>query len=385
MITNTTAEGAFINLARSIINNETPSPLPEGVTADALYEIGCKQKMVPLILCALNAVSPRPRSDNWGKYTALLAAGCMNSEAQMAAYRALVEYLCANGVKLIPLKGCVINALYPSPGLRTMSDVDILYSGVGVNELADLMERFGYTTERLEKHYHDIFHREPNITVEMHRKLVDDDSPYKPILDGMFGRAVADEGTPNLYHMKSEDLYVYVIVHAAKHFMDGGLGVRPFADIYLILQKYGEDWDFPYIRRQLSSVGLERFEAKLRELADAFFGDEAKEVPEEDMDLVFRAGLYGVHRDHAWWYTSRGGKSQLGFYFRKVFPPYTTMRLNYPKLEKCPVLLPFAWIYRIVDVLLHRRQNVAKVASTRISRDEADYVAKAKRNFGLGD
>lgn len=374
-----------MNLVRSIINNEKPSPLPEGVTADVLYEIGCKQKMVPMILCALNMISPRPQSENWGKYSALLAAGCMNSEAQMDEYRRIIPYLCGSGMKIIPLKGCVINGLYPSIGLRTMSDVDLLYSGASVKELADLMEKSGYTAFMLEAGCHDTFHKEPNISFELHRKLVVDDSPYRSVLDDMFDKAVPDEEIPNLYHMKPEDLYIHVIVHAAKHFKGGGLGVRPFADIYLINQEYKGNWDFPYIQKQLESVGLERFENKLRELAYAFFGDEVKEVSEEDLAFVFRAGLYGKHHDAAWWYAGKGGKTQLGFYFHRLFMPYASMKTIFPVLVKWPVLLPFAWIYRFFDALLHRRQNVAKVAATKISKEEVDYITRVERSFGLGD
>jgi len=104
MIKNESAEGVFINLVRSVIKNEKPSALPEGVTADELYEIGYKQKMVSIILCALNMTSPKPQSENWGKYTAMLAAGSINTEAQMHEYHRLIEYLCKNGEKLFHLK-----------------------------------------------------------------------------------------------------------------------------------------------------------------------------------------------------------------------------------------------------------------------------------------
>lgn len=191
MMKNTTAEGTFINLVRSVINNEKPVVLPEGVTADELYEIGLKQKMVSMILCALNMISPKPVSDNWGKYITLLSAGCLNSEEQMQDYHKLVEYLCDNGVKIIPLKGCAINGLYPSVGLRTMSDVDLLYSGVDTKRLAELMKAFGYTMDNLDSGCHDTFHK-GNVSIELHRKLIPDNSPYRPVLENMFDKAVAD-------------------------------------------------------------------------------------------------------------------------------------------------------------------------------------------------
>lgn len=385
MIENTTAEGVFINLVRSVINNEKPSALPEGVTADELYEISIKQKMVPMILCALNMVRPKPASDNWGKYLTLLSAGCLNSEVQMDEYHKLVEYLCKNGVKIIPLKGCIINGLYPSVGLRTMSDVDLLYSGVTTKELSRLMEAFGYTTDNLDSGCHDNFHKEGDISIELHRKLIVDASPYRPVLDNMFDKAVADEKIPNLYHMKPEDLYIHVIVHAAKHFEGSGLGIRPLADIYLLNQKYKDDWDSEYIWKQLDSVGLKRFEEKLRSVSYAFFGEKVMEVSEEDIEFFFRSGLYGIHHDPAWKYMSNGKSSKLKFFLHRTFYPYSGMCEVFPILKKAPLLLPFAWIYRIIDVLLHRRQNLVKVATARCSKEDSKYAMRVLNNFGLGE
>ena len=384
MIKNTTAEGTFINLVRSVIRDEAPDALPEGVTADELYEIGYRQKMLSMILCALNMIRPRPASEHWGKYITLLSAGCMNSEIQMREYHRLVEYLCGNGVNIIPLKGCVINSLYPTVGLRTMSDVDLLYSGVDTKRLAELMEAFGYTTDNLDSGCHDSFHKGNDISIELHRKLIVDDSPYRPVLEGMFDKAVADEKIPNLYHMKPEDLYVHVIVHAAKHFESSGLGLRPLTDIYLLNRRYGDSWDREYIDQQLERVQLHKFELRLSSLADAFFGDEEKEVDEEDIRFIFRAGLYGVHHDVGWGYMRKGGNSKVAFFLKRTFLPYSAMREMFPVLDKWPILLPVMWVKRIADVLISRRQNLANVLHANINREDADYIARIHASFGLG-
>lgn len=383
MIENITVEGVFINLVRSVINNEKSEALPEGVTADELYEISIKQKMVPMILCALNMIRPKPASDNWGKYLSLFSAGCLNSEVQMYEYHKLVEYLCRNGVKIIPLKGCVINGLYPSVGLRTMSDVDLLYSGVSTKDLAKLMKAVGYKAESLGMGSHDVFSKEGNISIELHRKLVFDYSPYRPVLENMFDKAVADENIPNLYHMKPEDLYIHVIVHAAKHFEGSGLGVRPLVDIYLLNQKYKDCWNFDYISKQLNSVGLKRFEEKLNSISYAFFGDSMMEVSEEDIDFFFRAGLYGIHHDPAWNYMGTGKTNKLKFFLHRTFYPYSGMCEVFPILKKFPILLPFAWLYRIIDVLLHRRENLISVATAKCSKEDSGYAMKMLNNFGL--
>ena len=113
MISEITAEGVFLNLVRLMINNKKTSALPDGITADDIFAIGSKQDMAPITFCALNTISPKPDSARWTEYQKRFFDDCMRSEVQMSEYKKLVAYLCRNGVKVLPLKGCVIKDLYP--------------------------------------------------------------------------------------------------------------------------------------------------------------------------------------------------------------------------------------------------------------------------------
>ncbi len=86
-----------------------------------------------------------------------------------------------------------------------------------------------------------------------------------------------------------------------------------------------------------------------------------------------------------WKYMDKGGKSRVMFFLSRTFLPYSGMCLRYPVLKKWSVLLPFAWIYRIFDVLLHRREKVAKVASVKVNAEDARHVRRLMENFGLSD
>ena len=383
MIKNDTAEGVFLNLVRSIINNEKPSSLPDGINADDIFEIGSRQDMAPITFCALNTLTPKPASEKWGEHQKRFFDDCMRSEVQISEYKKLVEYLCENGVKVLLLKGCVLKELYPVPNLRVMSDVDLLYEGVTPQELAELMEKAGYSTENLEAGCHDVFHKKPCMNIEPHRKLVADDSPYRSVLQDMFAKAVPDKKLPNLYHMKPEDLYIHVIVHAAKHFEGSGLGIRPMGDIYVLNQTYKDSFDWKYINESLASVGLTKFEEKLKTLAYAFFGEEEIKVSDEDMEVFFQGSTYGNYGTVGRDYMKNGGTNRIAFFFHRTFYPYSGMCEMFPILKKCPVLLPFAWIYRIIDVLLHRRSNFVKVATADVSKDNSEKIIKTMKSFGL--
>ncbi|MCQ2505746.1 MAG: nucleotidyltransferase family protein [Lachnospiraceae bacterium] len=375
-------EYAFLGIVGDVLNGKAVRPLPEGVTADEIFTIGSKQDMAPITFCALNSIKNLEKGSSWMEYQKRFLSDCARSEVQMSEYKNLVKYLCENGVKVLPLKGCVIKELYPSPSFRVMSDVDLLYDGVTPQELAELMEKAGYSTENLESGCHEVFHKKPCMNIEPHRKLVTDDSPYKSVLQDMFAKAIPDEKISNLYHMKPEDLYIHVIVHAAKHFKSSGLGIRPMGDIYVLNQTYKDSFDRKYINESLASVGLSKFEEKLRTLAYAFFGEEEAKVSDEDMEVFFQGSTYGksdAGRD----YMSKGGNSRIAFFLHRTFYPYSGMCEMFPILRKWPVLLPFAWGYRIIDVLLHRRKNLKMVATADVSKGNSERILKTMQNFGL--
>ena len=356
MMKMTTAEGVFLNTVAAVLNNKKPSALPEGISADDVFELGSRKNMAPITFCALNMITPKPVSDQWGEYQKRFLDDCMRSETQMSEYHKLVEYLCGNRVKIIPLKGSVMKELYPSPFFRAMADVDLLYEGVTAKKLSGLMEALGYSTENLEKGVHDTFHKKPCMNIELHRHLMADTSPYKPIFDHLFERAVPDERITNLYHLTPEDLYLHEIAHAAKHFMGCEAHIRHVGDIYVLNQKYASEWNMDYIKAQLDSVGLLKFEEKIRTLAYAFFGEEPAEVSELDMELFFPQNR-NLPDKTGWQYMDKGGKSRVMFFLSRTFLPYSSMCGMYPVLKKWSVLLPFAWLHRIGDVLLNRRQN----------------------------
>ncbi len=373
MMNMVTAEGVFFNTIGAVLNNKKTSALPEGITADDIFAIGSGRNMAPITFCALNMIEPKPASDKWGEYQKRFLDDCMRSEIQLSEYHKLVEYLYENGVKIIPLKGCVMKELYPSPNFRVMADVDLLYEGVTAKELAALMEAFGYSTENLEKGAHDVFHKSPCMNVELHRQLMADDSPYKPIFDDLFEQAIPDEEIPNLYHLTPEDLYLHEITHAAKHFMGREAHVRHVGDIYVLNQKYANGWNTDYIRKQLDSVGLLRFEEKIRTIAYAFFGDSSADVSDLDMEMFF-PDKTKLPDKSGWTYMDKGGNSRVMFFLHRTFYPYSGMCSMYPILNKWPVLLPFAWIHRIIDVLLHRRENVVRIASAKVNEEDARHV-----------
>ena len=70
--------------------------------------------------------------------------------------------------------------------------------------------------------------------------------------------------------MKPEDEFIYLFVHLAKHYRDGGAGCRYVLDLWLFLRKYPE-LDAAYIRRELTMLRVAEFYNNILRLMDSWF------------------------------------------------------------------------------------------------------------------
>ena len=379
-----TAEYRLVRLLHAFLNKLAFDDTDiDGI--EAVVEAGFRQDMAPLTFCAvkdLPGFKAHPRFSEWQQR---FLNDMMRSEIQLSEYRNLVDYLCENGVEILPLKGVEIKQLYPSPVLRVMSDVDLLYKGISSKQLSKLMTAFGYTEKSIETAHHDVYHKKPCMNIEMHRKLVDDDSPYTACLEHFSANKIPDAHTPHLYHCRPEDLYIHVIVHAAKHLTSSGLGVRPLCDVYILNKAFAASWDETYIREMLNKADLNAFSDKMTGLAQKWFGDGMPDFEKEDERFFFTGGTYNSNMTKTKWEYAQSGKhSRVSYILSKVFQPLVTMQSAYPVLRKAPFLLPVFWLVRCFEVLFHRRNKITEAVTIgKSDREDIEYASRIITAFGL--
>lgn len=226
-------------------------------------------------------------------------------EANQTMYRRLsfdmerervLEAMETRGLSYLPLKGILVADYYPSPEMRSMADNDILYGFVepdptggfricgedaaqreqavcdAMDAMASIMADLGYEAANLEKGNHDSFHKEPLFNFEMHRRLVSPTSAHFAYYENPWKRAIQSAENPCAYSFSDEDEYIYLLVHAFKHFDNSGCGIRFVVDHYVFLQRKGAGLDWDYVRAELARLELSEFEAKVSKLAKAAFG-----------------------------------------------------------------------------------------------------------------
>lgn len=273
----------------------------------------------------------------------------------------ILAYLDSIGCWYLPLKGSFLQFDYPKFGMRQMSDNDILIDASMSLRVRDFMENSGYKAEMIGKIHHDEYLKEPVYNFEMHRSLFRPQfneriaKYYENIRDIM----EKDEGNRCGYHLKPEDFYVYMTAHAYKHYADHGTGIRTLVDSYVFLNRH-RALDWPYVERELETLGILEYERKSRSLSMKLWGEPRGDIGLTDGEAEFLAaflgaGTYGnrLRRTEnaldrmAETERSGGFLLKLRYLWNRVFPPLELMAETSPELKEKPWLLPFLQIKRL--------------------------------------
>lgn len=288
-------------------------------------------------------------------------------------------------IPFIPLKGSVIRKYYPEPWMRTSCDIDIL---VREADLARAVEKLSEALkyEIGEKTSHDIKMYSVNgVHLELHFSLIESDVVSKADipLQLVWNYVQPINGTSR-HAMNDEMFYYYHIAHMAKHFVHGGCGVRPFADLWLYNRVNTGNTDKR--NKLLSDGGLLKFSEEAENLAATWFGNkEYNEITQEMENFILQGGVYGTLKQNlAMSQNKKGGKFK--HLLSKVFLSYKDMEVYYPSLKKCPILFPFYQVRRWCRILFcggrKAAMNEIKV-NKNITTEEQERAKKLLEELNL--
>ena len=295
------------------------------------------------------------------------------------------------GIECMPLKGYILKHMYPAPEMRSMCDVDVLIHSSEFEKIREIMEAIGFTFDK-ESPHEFIFSAKPYVSVELHKSIVPD---YNHDLYSYYGDgwrvAKRKRGFNNIYEMSFEDFYIYSIVHAAKHYLNGGTGIRQVSDIYVLLNsdKY-DKMDKEYLTNELKKLGLDIFNEIICDLSNVWFRErEHDEKTAQMAEYILMSGTYGTYErakssrvyrkaDNDSYKTA---KAKL--ILKMFFPSRIGLINRYPILRKKRWLYPFVVVYRWFDVLINRRYQLDHIKGNNISDEEVDEFAKHCENMGL--
>lgn len=293
----------------------------------------------------------------------------------------ILERFEKEGINCMPLKGIILKHLYPQFFMRIMSDLDILIDVGKLKKTRQIMPQLGFEVWRYDEH-HDIYTFLNICNVELHKLLIVGE--MENYFQVGFERAHIKEGTSHIYELSLEDFYIHILGHMAYHFAWGGVGIRLVLDIRVYLDKYGDVMNREYIEQELRKVGLYKFAQHAEKLADVWFlGAESNEFYDELGMYIVESGYLGTDKHKAILDVVKqtGEKvnkvSKWKAVLEVIFLPYNMMAFKFPILKKIPILLPFMWVVRWLEVILTRGKDISRIHKLlHIENDEVMRISR---------
>ena len=353
----------------------------EETNFDALWNIAGAHNMTALTAKALSDTAAFQNSDpqekkRWQNALDNSVKKTMLFKAELAK---IVAFLEKSGIWYMPLKGAVINELYPSFGTREFADNDILFDNAFSQKVKQFFLEKGYSF-RCDSFAADEYEKPPFYNFEMHRLLFDNGEGVPLCVEyyqNIKEKLLKDEGNAYGYHFTDDDFYIYFIVHAFKHYDSKGTGFRTVADEYVILNSGKFRLDFSYIEEELGKLGARDFERQLRSLCTKLFDAPEKtektlekldEQETEMLQFVLSCGTFGkMDNLFAKELTlSAGGKkpSKARYIFKRFFPDISRYKYSHPFVYRHKIVYPFFLVYRLaVNPIKHRRYLKQELSS----------------------
>lgn len=287
--------------------------------------------------------------------------------------RRILAYMEQSGIWYMPLKGSVLQELYPQYGMREMADNDILFDSTFRHRMRRFMEASGYTVRSYGKGNDDDYVKPPVYHFELHRHLFG--QAHDPVWEAYYRdiqpRLLRQAGTGFGFRFRDEDFYVFMIAHARKHDVLGGTGLRFLVDIYVFIQKKGAALDWHYVNGELEKLAIGDFGHRCRALADQLFSSpahfDALRLMEDALALLTRladSGAYGTLQNRVENQLSAMASEgrpitqadKLRYLWKRLFPDLQWFRTYAPFFGKHRLLIPFFLVYRAFRGLFSRRQ-----------------------------
>ncbi len=296
----------------------------------------------------------------------------------------IFETLSQCNIPFVPLKGAFIRKFYPKEYMRTSCDVDVFVNKENLDDAVNaVIQKLSY----VKKHHgdHDVGLQNPkgDFYMELHFSLIMGElDKIDDFLENAWDYVNLDGDISQGAQFTNEFFLTYIISHAAKHFMYGGCGIRPFMDLYLIRKNM--QFDEQILSQLFEKAGITKFAKGAFELSDAWFGSgEHTDVSSKMQDFIFQSGVYGSQENFV-----AMRKVQNKGIVNRLFLPYKQMKRYYPKLEKMPVLLPYYWCVRLFKVVKTGRtkRTVTELKTgSNMSKDKVQSIKELCKELGMQD
>lgn len=300
----------------------------------------------------------------------------------------ILKKLNEKGVETCVLKGESLSRFYHTPIARTSSDFDILINPKKLDLCLNILRENGFKIGEIVYESHQIECVHPIVgLVEIHIMMYG-----KKTEDVCFNNEVkysepyinveSEDGT--IYQtLGITDNFLYLLLHFIKHFLSAGVGIRQLLDVLLYVKNNYNLIDWERANRAISNLGFKKMFDCMVAIGIKYFmfPKDLIKVQNADEILVGKVfddmmlgGVFG-HNDskrqgfYDLYLNERCKKIKNKNYevyrnkrkLTRLFPNREFMSINFPYVTKLKILLPVAWVHRIIKGILPQK---AKPVST---------------------
>ena len=363
--------------------------LPEQLTleeAKNIYSLAKSHDLVHLLSTPIEQYNLSPSAEASEKFRMQKFSAIYRSKNISYELERISATLEEARVKFIPLKGAIIRHLYPESWMRTSCDIDILVSEDDIDRAETIIaSKLSYTRKWKNNHEVSLFSA-GGVHLELHYHLVGDSKreAINSVLNKIPTESQVKEGRDFEQVLSDAMFYFYHIAHMALHFENGGCGMRPFLDLWLLNHRVENPSDRR--RELLEKGGLLKFADAVTALSEVWFGKEEHTPLTEMLErYIISGGTYGnTTNSIKLKQTKNGGK--FSYIISRIWLPYDRLRFRYPSLDGKRILTPFYQLRRWCGLLLGGKAAKAKAElryAQNITIDEQKNMSNLLSELGL--
>ena len=323
----------------------------------------------------------------------------LTQTAKSSAFLSLWEMLSRQGLHPLVVKGIVCRAVYPNGDCRSSSDEDLLIPDREWADCCRVLREYGMTPVGSDDlMQHEIGWEKGLLYIELHRSLFPPENGAYGELNRFFSAAherasdYAVEEEKTVRSLCPQDHLLYLLLHAYKHFIHSGFGIRQVCDIGLWALRYEREIDWDELYGRCEEARALTFSAAVFHLAQKYLAiplvlpEKWRGIaadPEPMLRDLLSGGVYGatdMSRLHSGSVTvnavaadrQKGRRSLL----TSVFPPREQMSAQYPELKNHPGRLPVVWIKRLLKYAkeTHAAENNRAGEALRIAKERTELL-----------
>ena len=380
-MTLTATERQFLHIAKAAISG---GDLPaEKVDWPAVFALAGQQKLLPILFETVRKMPVAKENAALFAVTKQQVIGqVLNQTVRSAEFADLYQKLRSAGLHPIVVKGQLCSRLYPQTDHRISADDDLLIPDGEFMACHEQLLANGLTTDTPADELttaDEVPYTKGGspLYIELHRHLFDSAEDAHDELNHFFADLTPVE-IDSFLAMPPHEHLLYLLLHAYKHFVRSGIGLRQFCDIGLWARAYHAEIDWQRLHEQCESIHAATFAAAAFRIARDYLGIEF-DLPapwdgSNDVEPLLHdslcGGVYGSNdltRLHSATVTLNAVKAsrtgEKSSVLSTVFPKREYLERRYPYLKKRPYLLLVAWAQRLAHYASEKQSSAGNSAS----------------------